>query len=439
MCGRITMRTIALALAMIIAVSPASAQPSPEDVARKALDAALAGDHDTFSSLADETVRQAVTRETLVSIAGSLELQFGSFVEVKGVETMPSATHRVFVFALDYERAVVRMMVALDLESRVAGLRITGAEQKAQWSPPEYAKSEAFTEIEIEIGPGDAPLPGTLAVPSTDAKVPAVVLLHGSGPNDRDETIGPNKIFRDIAWGLASSGVATLRFEKRTKQYPQEFDPSTMSLEDVVIDDAVAAVAFLRDRPEIDPGRVFVLGHSLGGLAAPWVAKRVPELAGMIIIAGPGRPMLDVLAYQIEHLAKLNGSWNEETEAEVHRIERIAASGRAGEPAPDESILGVPASYWLDIDRRNAPEAAARAALPVLVIHGGRDYQVTDRCFAAWKEALGDESYATLVRFDDLNHLMIAGEGPSSPAEYQKVGHVDERVVSAIVGWISGE
>lgn len=433
------MKTIVLALAVAIAVSPVSAQPTPAEVARTALDAAIAGDYDTFSSLADETVRQALTRETLGSIAGSLELQFGRFVEVTGFEVMPSATHRIFVFALDYERSVVRMMVALDADSRVAGLRITGTEQKVQWSPPGYANPKAFTEVEIELGPGDARLPGTLAVPATDAKVAGVVLLHGSGPNDRDETIGPNRIFRDIAWGLASRGIAVLRFEKRTKQYPQAFDASTMSLEAEVINDAVAAVAFLRERPEIDPKRVFVLGHSLGGLAAPWVAQRAPDLAGLIIVAGPGRPMLDVLAYQIEHLAKLDGSWNERAEEEVERIRSIAASGRAGEPAPDESILGVPASYWLDLDRRNAPAAVVKAALPVVVIQGGRDYQVTDQCFAAWQKALGEEPYATLLRFDDLNHLMIAGEGPSSPAEYQRAGHADERVIEAIAGWIAGE
>ena len=98
-----------------------------------------------------------------------------------------------------------------------------------------------------------------------------MVLVHGSGPNDRDETIGPNKVFKDLAWGLASRGVTVLRYDKRTYAYATKFDEravKSLTVQGEVIDDALAALQLLLNREEIDPQRVFLLGHSLGATLA---------------------------------------------------------------------------------------------------------------------------------------------------------------------------
>jgi dienelactone hydrolase len=117
---------------------------------------------------------------------------------------------------------------------------------------------------------------------------PAIVLVHGSGPNDRDETIGPNKPFRDLALGLASRGIAVLRYDKRTKAYPAKLAASKdLTVKEEVIDDALEGVKTARSQPKIDPARVFVLGHSLGGMLIPRVAAGDASLAG--VIASPGR------------------------------------------------------------------------------------------------------------------------------------------------------
>lgn len=431
----------ALILSFIIALigtAVAGTESGTSSIARGALDAALQGDFETFSSLSNESVRSALPREAFAGIAPSLELQFGGFVDVLGVDRSERDGYELFTFMIDYERAVVKMLVVLDAEEKVAGFRIISTEQKVEWQKPSYAEPSTFSEEEVTVGAEGFPLPGTLSLPTSETRHPAVVLLHGSGPNDRDETIGPNRIFKDIAWGLASNGIAVLRYEKRTKALPAKFDVASATLEDEVIDDAVAAVTFLRGRSEVDSSRIFVLGHSLGGLAAPYVGKRDPRLAGTIVIAGPGQPMLDVLAYQIEHLSRLNGSWNDASKAEVERITQIAKRGRGGDDVSDETIMGMPANYWLDVDMRDAPAVASDTELPVLVIQGGRDYQVTTDSLAAWRSALSEKPFARIVVFDDLNHLMIAGEGPSTPAEYQEVGHVDQRVVEEIAEWITG-
>lgn len=365
-----------------------------------------------------------------------MEFQFGKYAGVTGVEPSTADAYQIFTFTLDYERAVVKLTVALDSESKVGGLRVAGVEEKVQWKAPGYADPSTFREEDVTVGSDDIRLPGTLSLPKVEGRVPAVVLLHGSGPNDRDETVGPNKILKDLAWGLATRGIAVLRYDKRTRAQPSAFDTKSATLDDEVVDDAIAAVTLLRARDEVDPSRIFVLGHSLGGLAAPYVAKRDSKLAGVIALTAPGRPLLDVLAYQLEHLAKLENKWDDAARAEVERVKAIAAAGRKGETVPDETILGGPARYWIEIDGRSGAQVAAANGTPILVVQAGRDYQITMDCFAVWKKALDGKDFATLVVFDDLNHLLIKGEGPSTPGEYQAVGHVDERVVDKVADWI---
>ena len=153
---------------------------------------------------------------------------------------------------------------------------------------PDYIDPEAFEERAIVLNEGtDWELPGTLTLPVGKGPFPAVVLVHGSGPNDRDETIGPNKPFRDLAWGLATQGVAALRYDKRSKVHAGKMAAlESMTVDDEVIADAVAAVRLLRQTDEVDPDRVFVIGHSLGGHLAPRVAAEADGVAGVVILSG---------------------------------------------------------------------------------------------------------------------------------------------------------
>ncbi len=137
---------------------------------------------------------------------------------------------------------------------------------------------------------------------------PAVVLVHGSGPNDRDETFGPNKTFKDLALGLGSRGVAVLRYDKRTKVYGakvSKLNPFTLKAE--TIDDALEAVALLRKEPGIDATAIFVLGHSLGGTAAPRIGAADSGIAGLIMLAGAVRPLEQSIVDQMQYLADADG------------------------------------------------------------------------------------------------------------------------------------
>jgi hypothetical protein len=264
----------------------------------------------------------------------------------------------------------------------------------------------------------------------------ALVLVHGSGPHDQDETVGGNKPFRDLAWGLASRGIAVLRYEKRTKKYPQARPAADWTLEDEVIDDAVAAAELLRQHQDIDPQRVYVLGHSLGGTLAPYIARRDGKLAGIVVMAGSARSILDLLEEQTEYLSKLNGEPSEKDRQDLDKLKQQLAAIRAGKTQEvTEPILGVPAAYWERLHKLDPTATAVTLQIPILILQGGRDYQVTTKDFALWQERLGSHKNVTCKLFDDLNHLFIAGQGFSKPAEYQQAGHVDAKVIEAIVRW----
>ncbi len=296
------------------------------------------------------------------------------------------------------------------------------------------------------MGSGEWALPGTLTVPNGPGPFPAVVLVHGSGPNDRDETIGPNKPFRDLAWGLASQGIAVLRYDKRTKVHAAQFTPeilANLTLQQETIDDALLAVQLLRGTQNIDPQRIFVLGHSLGAMAAPRIGQQDPALAGLILLAGPTIPLEDEILDQYTYLFNLDGTL---TDAEKTELEKLQAQvARVKDPNLSDQVpatdlpLGIHAAYWLDLRDYHPAEVAKTLAMPMLVLQGGRDYQVSPtKDFAGWKTALADKANATLKLYPDLNHLMIAGQGQPNPAEYQTEGHVAPEVVSDIAAWIKG-
>lgn len=272
---------------------------------------------------------------------------------------------------------------------------------------------------EVSIGG----LKGTLTVPHGPGPFPGVVLVHGSGPNDRDATIAANKPFRDLAEGLGSRGVAVLRYDKRTFQYRHQAGQA-ISIDEEVVLDAIVAVTLLKARPEIDPDRVFVLGHSLGALLAPEIAVRSAPVAGAILLAPPGRAPWDSVLAQMRYL--------EVPADKLAEVEKGVELLAAGQP-----LLGAPAAYWQDWAARDGVAMARKLQRPILILRGERDYQVTDEDLATWRNGLAGVANVELLTIPGLNHLFIHGTGKPGPAEYATPGHVDEGVLVKIASFVT--
>ena len=301
------------------------------------------------------------------------------------------------------------------------------------------AQTGDLIERDTVVVTGTIRLPATLTLPAGAVHAPAIVLVHGSGPNDRDETVGANKPFRDLALGLARRGVVVLRYEKRSRAAPLSFMGRPFTVDDEVVDDALSAVVLLRGLPEVDPNRVVVLGHSLGGTLAPRIGARDTTLAGLVILAGATRPLPDLIDEQLAYLRALPGADTVALDRALGSMAPGLAAVRALTPADSASnqmYLGAPAAYWLDLARYNPVAVAVRLPMPILILQGGRDYQVTRVDLAGWRAGLGGRGTVQIREYPSLNHLFMAGTGPSGPAEYAVAGSVDPRVIADIADWI---
>jgi dienelactone hydrolase len=268
--------------------------------------------------------------------------------------------------------------------------------------------------------------------------------VHGSGPQDRDETIGPNRPFRDIAWGLASQSIAVLRYEKRTKAHGTKFTSDILdkiTSKEEVTDDALSALELLRQVPQVERSKVYLLGHSLGATLAPRIAQRDPTLAGIIIMAGLTRPLENTILDQYTYLYHLSGKPTDDQLAELEQLKDKVARVKSLKPtdkvSPKDLPLEIRPAYWLDLRDYHPDEVARSLSTRILVLQAGRDYQVTVAGdYPGWQKALGDRPNATLKLYPKLYHLFIEGEGPSTPQEYLLEGHVSQQVIDDIAGWI---
>ncbi|MEV7393702.1 alpha/beta fold hydrolase [Streptomyces sp. NPDC091215] len=307
------------------------------------------------------------------------------------------------------------------------------------WQPPHYADADRFTERDVLVGTGPLAVPGTLSLPAGPGPWPAVVLLSGGGAFDRDESSGPNKPLKDLAWGLASRQVAVLRFDKVTFAHADRL-PSDFTMADEYLPHALAAVRLLRQHPEVAPDRIHLLGHSMGGKAAPRIAAADPSIAGMVLLAADAQPMHEAAVRVARYLAELapGPSADEAVAALVRQAASVADPELTPDTPPRLLPLGFSAAYWLDLRAYDPVATAAQLDCPMLILQGGRDYQVTVADdLSRWQRALARRPEVTIRIHQDANHLFFPGSGQPTPAEYARPGHVAPAVVDEIATWLT--
>jgi fermentation-respiration switch protein FrsA (DUF1100 family) len=396
-----------------------------------------------LSACINADVEKALPEEKFKQFWPTVAANFGEFKEILETTSTVESGKRTVVVHCRFVKQDADIKLVFDNQKRIGGFWINKS-LKAAYSPPGYADAEKFSEKEVRVGSGEWQLPGTLSMPKEASGVPAVVLVAGSGPNDRDETVGPNKPFKDLAWGLATRGIAVLRYEKRTRQYASKMMDviRDLTVKDEVVDDAVSAFNLLKKSPNIDPTRIYVVGHSLGGMLIPRVGEATPEAAGFIILAGATRPLEELIVEQTDYIFGLGGGPTDDQKKQMAEIaEQVVEikDPRLADHPKNEMILGAAPGYWLDLRSYSPTGAARRLAQRLLVIQGGRDYQVTVKDFDGWKQALAGKSNVDFMFYPDLNHLFISGRGMSTPSEYENPDHVSEQVVTLISEWINGE
>ncbi|MGA2269774.1 MAG: alpha/beta fold hydrolase [Bryobacteraceae bacterium] len=407
------------------------AQPAqdPAALGRKALDLLLAGNYPELSPMFTTDMKKALPEEALGKIGAQIK-SWGAVEKIGEPSPRKAGPNTIVDFPVKFAAQNINFRFIIDRDGLVAGMfQLPGA---VDWQRPAYSKPDSFREREVTVGDGQWKLPGTLTVPVGQGPFPAIALVHGSGANDRDETVGGTKMFKDLAEGLASRGVVVLRYEKRTRQYAAAMaGMANFTVEEEAVEDAVKAAALLRAQREVNSRRIFVLGHSLGGYVAPRIAEQDGKLAGLIVLAANVRPTEDLVVEQAENSGV--------TAKNLETVKAVAAKVKSLEPGDEDSppVMGVPVAYWLDLKGYDPAALAKKLALPMLILQGERDSQVGTKDFALWKAAVGASKGVTMRSYPALNHLFVAGEGKSTEAEYRKPGHVAPEVIEDIVKWLA--
>ena len=395
---------------------------------------------DSIYDLFDKKMKSALSKDKLKMIWPAF-ISDDDFVKIDNRRIRSYQGYLLTETNLVFTKKTYTMRLAFDKETHIAGMFFVPVRTANLRDKKQNVQSPYYREEAVTVKSGLIQLPGTLCVPKGSKHFPIVVFVHGSGPNDRDETIGPNKIFADIAHELAKKGIASLRYDKRTYVIKTTGDTNIphSGFYDVVIEDAVSALRLaLRTVPEGD--RVFLLGHSLGAWLAPEIAGRVPQVAGVIMMAAPAKPLEDIVLEQFKYLYKRNGYTCTERK-EIHKLKKKVRNVKKidrylAEKTVPELPLVNDTAFWRDAFHYNALKAAGKITTPILILQGGRDYQVTPDNFELWKQTYGNKKNFEFIFYDNLNHIFHEGEGKSYPEEYNNAGVIPAKVMSDITTWI---
>jgi len=395
---------------------------------------------DSCYSMFDTSMANKFNAAMLEKMWGSIPRYMGEYKGFTTVESTKKDSIDVVAVRCTFEKTKMDLQFSYNEQKKIIGMFFVPPKNKTAYVTPEYAQQNKYYETKIAVKTGTMSLPGALCVPNNIKNPPVVILLAGSGPSDKDETIGPNKALKDLAVGLASNGIATYRYDKRTLVYGK--DMKNVDLNTEVIEDALTAITTLKNNPLFKDSKIFIAGHSLGAMCSPFIASKSKQVNGIILLAGNARPLEDVLLEQYNYIFGLDSIGDEEKK-ELEKIAsqvKIVKDSKALKLAKAEDLpLNLDSQYWQSLVKYNQVQVAKKVKQPILVLQGERDYQVTMTDFDLWKQALSGKSKNQFISYPKLNHLFMKGEGKATPDEYEKQGNVEFQVISDISNWIKSK
>jgi|LFRM01.2.fsa_nt_gb dienelactone hydrolase len=456
-----TMRGLmVMALCLLVALAPAAGAAQGEGpealyaLSLELLEHLQAGNEEAALSMMDSAMKSAMAGQ-LEALWAQLAMAGGEFKEAGAWRASLQDGYHALEMTLVFSNVRLIQRTVFDGENQVAGLFFSPGEVPAE-APEEEPLPQGVVEEPVTVDAGlGYPLNGTLARPEAGQAAAGLVLVHGSGPSDRDEAILANTPFRDLAWGLARRGIAVLRYDKRTLAYGREITQSPdyprLTVDEETALDAAAAVGLLKARPELDGKKVFLLGHSLGGMLTAYINTLGAGADGYINLAGSPRKLWELSYEQNMLLAQealaagqipsLDAAL-EQVQAEAEKARGLLLLSDEEALSPGAAVFGMSAWYLRHLEGIDAPALHLADGLPVLILQGGKDRQVFPEDFEAWKTALMDHPDASFILYPELNHLFGRFEGETPPfsqiaLEYSQRTPMPDEVLDDIAQWVN--
>jgi len=388
---------------------------------------------DSVYNMFDENMKQHITTNDLTGLFAKLETAYGDFVKTADFSITQRGEHKLCLLDLEFKNDKLQLQISFNEVHQIAGLFFSPIKSASDY---QTVNNENIIESEIILESGKYKLPAIICKPKNLEKFDMVVLVHGSGANDKNMTAGPNMIFRDISHQLANAKIASLRYDKRTYAY-RNLNPDSITLEETTIIDALAAIELACQQEGVQ--RVILIGHSLGAMAAPRIAERAKKLDAVIMLAANASPLNEIIIDQYKHIYSIDGlskgekQMIEEIKRKSKNVSKI--SNNTNFESKDLS-LNQNQYYWNYLNNYNQLETLKAIQIPVFIAQGERDYQVDMKEFKIWQKKMKNKSNIFLKSYPKLNHLFMEGEGKSFPAEYKKKGEVASYLIDDIAIFI---
>ena len=432
--GTIGILMIGLLCVMIFGVNPI-------ERAQGYLHHFLEREYDQAAQYHDKQMQQAFPIVVMAQSGLQIWQQFGNPIRLVQIDTKLVQTNTIVSLQMEMDRGWVEFIVSVAESGMVAGFFlnvIPDPERKL----PEYIDSERIRDSVLTLGEEPWTFRVGLTLPLDAESFPVLIILQGSGTHDVDGTIGPNKIYRDLAYGLATMGIGVVRMEKRFYGKSQELYETIMpSIEDEYTNDALYTIEWVRSLPG---ARQIVLGgHSLGGMVAPKIASMSHHVDGIVLLASTTRRLIEVIKDQNQAIFDGLEPLTPELKALKDQVFAFFDRVVSHEASPEEMLDTIPVSYLYELDGYDPLYWLEKTDCPVLVLHAEDDFQVTDKDYLPLKEAFyGRESFS-FVSFPGLSHLFMDSKGmrdlesmDSVMELYSIPAHVDEGVIRVLVEWI---
>lgn len=386
-----------------------------------------------------DSLKSQVSAQMLNNFWANIKTQLGDFTSVDGAQNSLVGTYQAVILNCIFTNGTQSFRFIFNQNQKLVGLNIMPKTNVAAYEEPKYADSTLHIQKLIDLKSNNHSLAAMLTTPKNVKNFPIVVFIHGSGPQDMDQTLGPNKPFKDLALGLAAKGIASLRYVKRTLVYQNEFNNKAFTVNEEVIDDALAAINFAQTVTHVNPKQVYVFGHSLGGMLAPKVASLAKELKGIILAAAPARSLTALMIEQNNYM--FSNAKDTSLEAKNVLKANILALQKTqikalGNLKPDSLILGIPASYWVNLNNYNQVATAQKLKNRMFIVQGENDFQVSVTDFNIWEKALLNQKNVSFKLYPELNHLLSPQSEKGTPQQYQRQGTVANYFINDLVAWI---
>lgn len=419
-----------------------SAQKSPNEAKIRAMvDNLKKYDFQPIVAEFDSSLKKSMDTTRLGKMWRGLVSNNGQLQSITGVDVAKQGAMEVNYAHIQLEKRKFDIRIIFNDNGTVRAFNfIPPVEARANYQIPSYAKPELMEEKSMEVLSGNYKLNGMLSLPKGKSKVPVVILVHGMGANDKDETFGPLKIFRDLSYGLTANGIGVFRYDKRTKQYGSKvLREKDFNLRAEILDDVLSAINTVKMDPSVDTNHIFLCGHSYGATMLPFLADEA-KVAGYIFLAPDNRPVEDIMLANATDAMQSATNPRQKAQfdtmkAEIARVKLLKSDPTAFNDSV--MLLRFPVRFWKDLRTYDPMLKAKSIRQPLLVMYGERDYQVVKSIYAEWKSTVSGKNF-TYKSYPSLNHFFVDGKEKSTSEEYKKPGNFSLTAINDMANWVKG-